>query len=98
MELTGWSAASAATAAMQTVATRLAATAAVTPGGQVSVAAKLANKTRSCASKLCLFVLVLVGKERKSVLNLSGKMFRHFQPLLFFFFESLSNIQFVFAP
>lgn len=33
-----WSAASAATAAMQTVATRRAATAAVTPGGQVSVA------------------------------------------------------------
>lgn len=44
MEHMAWSAASAATAAMQTVATRRAATAAVTPGGQVSVALMCISK------------------------------------------------------
>lgn len=41
-----WSAASAATAAMQTVATRRAATAAATPGGQVSVALMCISKKK----------------------------------------------------
>lgn len=44
MEHMAWSAASAATAAMQTVATQRAATAAVTPGGQVSVALMCISK------------------------------------------------------
>lgn len=75
-----WSAASAATAATQTVATRRAATAAVTPGGQVSAAA-MQQKNKTKVVNLNCVCLFSSQSERKNSLNLSDKMFRHFHRL-----------------